>query len=376
MAGIYIHIPYCKKACHYCDFHFSVNSSNRAELVAALLKELKIRKDYLEDEIIETIYLGGGTPSILNEAELSSILEQIHKQYSVISDPEITLEANPDDLKEEKVKMLQRSMVNRLSIGIQSFFQEDLDYMNRGHTALESLACIDAVQKSGFDNISIDLIYGYPLLSNDKWKENIDRAINLNIQHLSCYSMTVEPATALDAFIKKGKSAPMNDDQSATQFEYLMSTLASNGINQYEVSNFSKPGFHSRHNSNYWNGSKYLGIGPSAHSFNLLSRESNISDNNQYIIQINSQQSAKKMHELLSPVNRLNELIMTSLRTVKGLDLDQVKILFGVEMEQQLTAQADDYRLKGWMSTDPTKLALTSEGMKFCDLITASLFKN
>ena len=376
MAGIYIHIPYCKKACHYCDFHFSVNSSNRAELITTILKELKIRKDYLEDEIIETIYLGGGTPSILNEAELSKILEQIHKQYSIISDPEITLEANPDDLKEEKVKMLQRSMVNRLSIGIQSFFQEDLDYMNRGHTALESLACIDAVQQSGFDNINIDLIYGYPLLSNDKWKENIDRAIHLNIQHLSCYSMTVERDTALDAFIKKGKSSPMNDDQSATQFEYLMSTLASNGINQYEVSNFCKPGFHSRHNSNYWNGRKYLGIGPSAHSFNLLSRESNISDNNQYIIQINSQQSAQKMHELLSPVNQMNELIMTSLRTVKGLDLDQVKMLFGTEMEHQLITQAADYRLKGWMSTDPTKLALTPEGMKFCDLITASLFKN
>lgn len=376
MAGIYIHIPYCKKACHYCDFHFSVNLSNRKELIPALLKELEIRKDYLGNEIIETIYLGGGTPSILDENELSSILEQIQKHYRIVNDPEITLEANPDDLNEDKVKMLQRSMVNRLSIGIQSFFQEDLEYMNRAHTAEESLACIDAVQESGFDNISIDLIYGYPLLSNDKWKENIDRAIKLNIQHLSCYSMTVEPATALDAFIKKGKSAPMNDDQSAIQFDYLMSTLASNGINQYEVSNFCRPGYHARHNSNYWNGSKYLGIGPSAHSFNHLSRESNIGNNGHYIKQINSQQSAQKMHELLSPVNRMNELIMTSLRTVKGLDLDQVKILFGADMEHQLNAQANAYRLKGWMKSDPSKLALTSEGMKFCDLITASLFRN
>ena len=248
--------------------------------------------------------------------------------------------------------------------------------MNRAHTALESLACIDTVQQAGFDNISIDLIYGYPLLSNDKWKKNIESAIDLNIQHLSCYSMTVEPATALDSFIKKGKSAPMSDDQSAIQFDYLISALACNGINQYEVSNFCKPGFHARHNSNYWNGRPYLGIGPSAHSFNQLSRESNISNNGQYIALINRQQSAQKMYEFLSPLNRLNELIMTSLRTVKGLELDQVKILFGNQIEQQLTDQAVEFRQKGWMTSDLTKLALTSEGMKFCDLITASLFRN
>ena len=376
MAGIYIHIPYCKKACHYCDFHFSVNLSSRAGLIPAMLKELEVRRQYLENEPIETIYLGGGTPSILTEAELGSILEQVHKQYRVTSNPEITLEANPDDLNEDKIQMLQKSTINRLSIGIQSFHQEDLDYMNRAHTAIESLNCIDNAQKAGFNNISIDLIYGYPLLTTEKWKENIELAVKLNIQHLSCYSMTVEPATALESFIKKGKTAPMDEDQSATQFEYLMNSLSASGINQYEVSSFCRPGFQARHNSNYWNGSKYLGIGPSAHSFNQLSRESNISNNGQYITLINGQHSAQKMHEFLTPVNRLNELIMTSLRTLKGLDLDQVEILFGTELNQELIEQAREYRLKGWMTSDLTKLALTLEGMKFCDLITASLFRN
>lgn len=376
MAGIYIHIPYCKKACHYCDFHFSVNLSSRTKLIPAIVKELESRKEYIGSEAVETIYFGGGTPSILDKGELNSILEQIHKYYNVASSPEITLEANPDDLDDDKIKMLQQSPVNRLSIGIQSFYQEDLVYMNRAHTAEESLTCIDKLQQSGFDNISIDLIYGYPLLSDEKWRHNIDRAIGLDIQHLSCYSMTVEPATALDSFIKKGKTAPMNEDQSAAQFEYLMKTLAASGINQYEVSNFCKPGLYSRHNSNYWNGRNYLGVGPSAHSFNQISREGNVSNNGQYINLINAQQQAQKMHELLSPSNRLNELIMTSLRTVKGLDLNQVEKDHDFNIRHDLAEQAHEFRLKGWIGADQDTLALTPEGMKFCDLITASLFRN
>ena len=403
MAGIYLHIPYCKKACHYCDFHFSTSQRSRGELIRHMLQELELRKDYLGNEPVESIYLGGGTPSLLDEDELNSLLDQIHSLFTVVPAAEITLEANPDDLDPSKLEILQRSAVNRLSIGVQSFFEEDLTWMNRAHSAAEAKTSIQLAQSAGFNNISIDLIYGYPLLTDEKWATNVREAINLNIQHLSCYSMTVEPATALDLFIKKGKTAAMNEEQSAAQFGYLMKTLGEHGIAQYEISNFSRPGFHARHNSNYWNGKNYLGIGPSAHSFNQHSRESNIANNNLYISMLKSGGSARKMFEVLSPVNQLNELIMTSLRTTAGLDLNLVEKRFGTKVRDNLSSQAAVFEKKGWINLDAVnigqdteagaggyasadaigeirdaglkaRLALSPEGMKFCDLITAELF--
>lgn len=375
MAGIYLHIPYCKKACNYCDFHFSTSQGSRPELIGAMLSELEQRKDYLGNQTIETIYFGGGTPSMLSEYELSSLLDKIFSLFTIAANAEITLEANPDDLDPAKTLMLQRSAVNRLSIGIQSFYEEDLRWMNRAHTAVEAENSIRDVQSAGFENLSIDLIYGYPLLTDAKWAANISKAASLGIQHLSCYSMTVEPATALDLFVKKGKTPAMDEEQSARQFEYLVHKVPEFGIFPYEISNFSIPGFHSRHNSNYWNGIDYLGIGPSAHSFNQVSRESNIASNRLYIKMMNEGKGARTMNELLSKADQLNELIMTSIRTRAGLDLNVVETRFGRQSRTDLEAQLPEFIARGWAGVSGSRLSLSTEGLKFCNLISAELFK-
>ncbi len=283
MAGIYLHIPFCKKACHYCDFHFSTSPVYKDQMVKALRNEIILRTAYTGTEVIETIYFGGGTPSVLSAEELGMLIHEITEYYPVSPSAEITLEANPDDLNPQKVKELRQTPVNRFSIGIQSFFEEDLKWMNRAHTAPEGHSSIKRVQDAGFENITADLIYGYPLLSDEKWKYNVRELIELQIPHISSYAMTVEPATALASFIQRGKQGPMNEAQSARQFEILMDELHSAGFEHYEISNFAKPGRHSRHNSNYWEGVNYIGIGPSAHSFNGDSRQWNVADNMKYI---------------------------------------------------------------------------------------------
>jgi oxygen-independent coproporphyrinogen-3 oxidase len=375
MAGIYLHIPFCKKACHYCDFHFSTSPQYKEPMLKALRQEILLRKSYLNNQSIETIYFGGGTPSLLSANELQVLLGEIVDQFDVSSNAEITIEANPDDLNPQRVKELRQTLINRFSIGIQSFFEEDLRWMNRAHTATEAQSSIKRVQDAGFENITADLIYGYPLLTNPKWEHNIQELIQLNIPHISSYSMTVEPATALSSFIKKGEQKAMDEGQSAAQFLILMERLKEAGFDHYEISNFAKPGSYSKHNSNYWEGISYLGIGPSAHSFNGESRQWNISNNAKYIDQIEKGKIPAEIEELTLE-NRINEYIMTSLRTSKGMDLDKIADQFGSDYSNEIKNNLDVFTEKNWILIKDQQIILTTDGKLFADHIASELFIN
>jgi oxygen-independent coproporphyrinogen-3 oxidase len=372
VAGIYIHIPFCKQACYYCDFHFSTSLKYRDELVQALGKELALQKDYLLNEPIETIYFGGGTPSLLTAREIVFLLDEIHRLHSVSPNAEITLEANPDDLSADKINALQQTPVNRLSIGIQSFFDEDLKWMNRAHQAGQALQSVQMVQDAGFENLTADLIYGYPLLTDDKWQHNLQTLFNLNIPHLSAYAMTVEPQTALDTFIRRKQQPAMNEQQSATQFTQLIQAMQAQGYEHYEISNFCRPGCYSRHNSNYWTGVNYLGIGPSAHSFNGHSRQWNVANNALYLKAIASNLLPAETEELTIE-NRLNEYIMTSLRTQWGLDLDRLNDMASSTADT-LLKEANIYLNKRWLNQQNNRIYLTPAGKLYADQIAAALF--
>jgi oxygen-independent coproporphyrinogen-3 oxidase len=373
MAGIYIHIPFCKKACHYCDFHFSTSPQYKDQMLNALGSEIILRKNYLDTEKIETIYFGGGTPSLMSADELQILIGQITDQFEVSSNAEITLEANPDDLNPQYVREIKNTLINRFSIGVQSFFEEDLKWMNRAHTASEAQSAIKRVQDAGFENITADLIYGFPLLSNEKWEFNIQQLIEYLVPHVSSYSITVEPKTALAAFINKGKQATMDEGQSASQFLMLIDHLTESGFEHYEISNFAKPGMHSRHNSNYWDGVNYLGIGPSAHSFNGKSRQWNISNNSKYINEIGLKKIPAET-ELLSTENRINEYIMTSLRTSKGMNLKSIKENFGPDYSNEIYNGLEPFLEKEWIIINEQLVTLTREGKLFADHIASELF--
>ena len=286
MAGIYIHIPFCKQACHYCNFHFSTSLLRKNDFVNALLKEIKLQKEYLNDEIVETIYFGGGTPSLLQISDLRYIIDKIKQTFQVTKDAELTFEANPDDISVEKLTEWKEAGINRLSIGVQSFFEEDLKWMNRAHNQQQAIDNLQLATQH-FNNITIDLIYGHPLLTDDKWKQNVEKVIALNISHISCYALTIEPKTPLHKMIKEKKKEDVDPGKQAEQFLLLMNWLNNAGYEHYEISNFAKPGNRSRHNSSYWQGKKYMGLGPSAHSFDGKSRQWNVSNNNLYITAIN-----------------------------------------------------------------------------------------
>lgn len=373
MAGIYLHIPFCKKACHYCDFHFSTSPVYKDQMVEALRSEIILKKGYTGSETIETIYFGGGTPSVLSAAELGMLISEITEYYPVSPNAEITLEANPDDLNPQKVKELKQTLINRFSIGIQSFFEEDLIWMNRAHNATEAHSSIKRVQDAGFENITADLIYGYPLLQDHKWEYNIEQLIELLIPHISSYSMTVEPATALASFINKGKQNPMDEAQSARQFQMLIDTLTENDFEHYEISNFAKPGMQSRHNSNYWEGVNYIGIGPSAHSFNGETRQWNVADNMKYIQAIKSGKEPFEI-EKLSRENRINEYIMTSLRTSKGMNFQVFTNRFNDEHLEEIQRGLEPFLEKEWIQIKDQTVTLTREGKLFADHIAAELF--
>ena len=375
MAGIYLHIPFCKKACHYCDFHFSTSPQYKDQMLQALSQEIDLRKNYLAGETIETIYFGGGTPSLLSADDLQILIGAITDLYEVSPTAEITLEANPDDLNPQKVREFRQTLINRFSIGIQSFFEEDLKWMNRAHTAREAHSSIKRVQDAGFENITADLIYGFPLLSNPKWEHNIQQLIELHIPHISSYSMTVEPATALSSFIKKGEQKPMDEGQSTAQFLILMEQLIEAGFEHYEISNFAKPGLYSKHNSNYWEGVSYLGIGPSAHSFNGESRQWNISNNSNYIDQIGLKKIPAEM-EVLSTENRINEYIMTSLRTSKGMSLQKITERFGSDYSNEVRNGLKPFADKNWINLNDQIVTLTTDGKLFADHIASELFIN
>ena len=369
MAGIYIHIPFCKQACFYCNFHFTTSLRRKNELVTALLSEIKLRKDYLNGEPVETIYFGGGTPSLLQVPDLRSLIEKTFSSFIVDSHVELTIETNPDDIAEEKLKEWKEAYINRLSIGVQSFFQEDLKWMNRAHTAEQASDNLRSAIRH-FNNITIDLIYGTPLLTNEKWKRNIERAIEFDISHLSCYALTVEPKTLLYKMIREKQTPDINADKQSEQFFLLMQWLEKTGYEHYEISNFAKPGFRSRHNSSYWQGKKYIGIGPSAHSFDGITRQWNISNNNIYIDSI-EKSIIPSEKEILTPTQQLNEYIMTSLRTIEGLDLNRV----GKEaIRHELRVTSRKFIERGLMVEEQNHLKLTPKGKLLADGIAAELF--
>ncbi|WP_324720802.1 radical SAM family heme chaperone HemW [Salinimicrobium sp. HB62] len=371
MAGIYIHVPFCKQACHYCDFHFSTSVKKKPEMVEAICKELLLRKEEIKNEV-ETIYLGGGTPSLLSAEELAQIFQVINENYSITTDAEITLEANPDDLAEEKIKMLSASPVNRLSIGVQSFFEEDLRLMNRAHHAEEALESIK-LAKQYFKNISIDLIYGIPGMSNERWKENLKIALDLGVPHISSYALTVEPKTALKSMIEKGKVAPVEEELAKEQYEILIETLSAAGFDNYEFSNFGKPAFFSRNNTAYWFGKAYLGIGPSAHSFDGFKRKWNISNNTLYIKALQKGEIPAEV-EKLSISDRYNELVMTRLRTKWGIAVDEVERSFGRKFKDYLLREATKLVESGMLEWNDNRLQVSKKGKFLSDGIAADLF--
>lgn len=368
MAGIYLHIPFCRQACHYCNFHFSTSLRYKNEFIVALLKEIRLQQDFLQEDLVETVYLGGGTPSLLESIEIKRIIDNIYSIFPVSSHAEITLEANPDDINEEKLISWKEAGINRISIGIQSFFEEDLKWMNRAHTAEQGIRNLQ-VAKKYFNNITIDLIYGMPTLTNEKWRQNIDTAIDLSIPHLSCYALTIEEKTPLYKMIRQHKKEDIIPEKQSEQFLFLMARLDKEGYEHYEISNFALPGFRSRHNSSYWQGKKYLGLGPSAHSFNGDSRQWNISNNNLYIEAINNGVIPFEK-EILSQTQKINEYIMTSLRTIEGINLGVVD----QQTSDKLQTASKRYIDAGLMQQNNKQLILTREGKLLADGIAAALF--
>ena len=373
MAGIYLHIPFCKQACHYCDFHFTTSLKYKDELLQAMHSELDLQQSYLGKQNIETIYFGGGTPSLIGATEIQKLIDKIMQIHTVKADAEITLEANPDDLDYATVRDLKHTTINRFSIGIQSFFEEDLLWMNRAHNAAEADSSVKRVQDAGFENITLDLIYGYPLLSDQKWRSNIKKVVDLSIPHVSAYAMTVEPKTALASFIAKGKQETMNESQSAAQYLELIESLSEAGFEHYETSNFAKPGCYSKHNTNYWKGVSYLGIGPSAHSFNGETRQWNVANNAKYIDGIlNGNIPAEQ--EVLTTANRVNEYIMTSLRTKWGMNLNEIESRFGSDYKAQIEEDLQPFVEKNHIILENNVATLTSQGKLFADRISSELF--
>ncbi|TDN89107.1 oxygen-independent coproporphyrinogen-3 oxidase [Salegentibacter sp. 24] len=372
MSGIYIHIPFCKQACHYCDFHFSTSLKKKGQLVEMLCRELVLRKDELETPGIQTIYFGGGTPSLLETEELQQIFDTIYQHYTIAENPEITLEANPDDLTEEKIKMLAHSKINRLSIGVQSFYQEDLQLMNRAHNATEALKSIQ-LAKQYFDNISIDLIYGIPDMSLERWKRNLEISLELGVPHISSYALTVEPNTALQKFIEKGKIKPVDDEAAKLHFEILVETLVKNGFEHYEFSNFGKPSYFSQNNTAYWLGKTYLGIGPAAHSYDGNSRKWNISNNPLYLKALEKNELPQEREEL-SLSDKYNEYVMTRLRTKFGVVTDEVAEKFGDLYRDHFIKQAAPLQQKDLLIETGGIWHITAKGKFLSDGIAADLF--
>ena len=373
MAGIYIHIPFCKRKCHYCNFFSVATLRWKDAFLAALAKEIALRRDYLGDEAVSTIYFGGGTPSLLKTAEIDPILHLIFQNYNVDDNAEITLEANPDDFTKERAGEWKHTRINRLSIGIQSFFDDDLFYLNRVHDGNQAFQAIESARNAGFGNITIDLIYGIPTLTEEKWKSNLEKFFSLGIPHLSAYSLTVEKKTPLDLLIRKGKYAPPEEQQSVRHFKMLLEFARRNNFVHYEISNFSREGFYSRHNSLYWLGGNYLGLGPSAHSYNGHSRQWNVSNIGQYI-KLDDYGTVVEEREVLTMAQRYNEYILTSLRTVWGCDAVHISNAFGSEFRDYFLRNVVKYMDKKQLSSEGSKFYLTDEGKLFADGISADLF--
>jgi oxygen-independent coproporphyrinogen III oxidase len=373
MAGIYIHIPFCKQACHYCNFHFSASQNLLPQMVKAICKEAELRNDYIQEDIA-TVYFGGGTPSLFGIQDLRFTIESLHAFFGIKADAEITIEANPDDITIEKLSGWKEAGINRLSIGVQSFFDEDLQWMNRVHDSAQAYDNIILSKQAGFENISIDLIYGTPGLTDEHWQQNLQTSFELNVQHLSCYALTVEPNTALQKMIELNKKENIDAEQQGRQFELLMQRAEEAGYQHYEISNFAKPGFRSRHNSSYWHGKPYIGLGPSAHSFNGNTRQWNIANNALYIESINKNIVPYEIEELTG-IQKLNEYIMTSLRTCEGLSLQHVTGLSNEIISASVLKDAEKFIYRNLMEQRNGSLILTRNGKLFADGIAAELFR-
>lgn len=372
MSGIYIHIPFCKQACHYCDFHFSTSLKKKDEMVLALAKELNLRKDEFADDVVETIYFGGGTPSILAIADLKFLIAEVFRNYNVVENPEITIEANPDDVTEDRIMEWAKTKINRLSIGIQSFFEADLKLMNRAHNSDEAKKCLE-IARTYFDNISIDLIYGIPNMTTTNWEQNINLALAFGISHISSYALTVEPKTAFHKMVKNGIVSQPSDELALEHFHLLVDKLEQNGFIHYELSNFSKEGYFSKNNSGYWLGKKYIGIGPSAHSYNGISRSWNVSNNILYLKSL-QENNLPAEHEILSPTDRYNEYVMTGLRTIWGVSLNKIETEFGKSFLDYINQQAFKYLEDDLLFIDNNILRTTKSGKFLSDGIASDLF--
>ena len=372
MSGIYIHIPFCKQACFYCDFHFSTSLKKKDDMILALVKEIEIRKQELQNTVIETIYFGGGTPSVLSVNEIQQLIDAVYQHHTVVEHPEITLEANPDDLSEDKIIELSKSPINRLSIGVQSFFEKDLKLMNRAHNSEEAKESL-SVATQYFDNISVDLIYGIPDCTNEEWKENIQTALSFGVPHISSYALTVEPKTALADFIKKGIIKNVDDKKAHEQFNILIDELTNANFVHYETSNFGKENFFSRNNSSYWLGKSYLGIGPSAHSFDGKQRSWNVRNNTKYIKSIQQNQLPIE-RETLSITDRYNEYIMTGLRTIWGVSLQKINNDFGEKYVAYLESQTKKHIEQELLYIENQVLKTTQKGKFLSDGIASDLF--
>jgi oxygen-independent coproporphyrinogen III oxidase len=372
MSGIYIHIPFCKQACYYCNFYFTTSLKKKTELLNCLIKEIELRKSELNNDIVETIYFGGGTPSILSTEEINKLIEAVYNNFDVVDHPEITLEANPDDLSEEKIKELSASKINRLSIGVQSFFERDLKLMNRAHNAEESKKCLQ-IATQYFSNISVDLIYGIPDCSNEQWTANILTALSFGVPHISSYALTVEPNTALERFIDKGVIKNVDDDKAEEQFLILTDELNAAGYVHYELSNFGKENFFSKNNSAYWLGKSYLGIGPAAHSFDGVQRSWNVQNNTKYIKDI-VENKLPIQRETLSVIDRYNEYVMTGLRTIWGVSFPRIELEFGNNYAKYLKMQAQKYIDQELLCIENDILKTTRKGKFLSDGLASDLF--
>ncbi len=373
MSGIYIHIPFCHQKCHYCNFFSVASSKHMPAFVEALLKEIEQRKGYLDSPKIQTVYFGGGTPSMLQHDFLLRIFEKLYQHFEIHSEAEITLEANPDDISPTYLSLLKTTPVNRLSMGVQSFFDDDLHYLNRNHNGKQARDAVALVQDAGYERLTIDLIYGIPGLTEEKWNENIRVFLQTGIRHLSAYALTVEPKTALAQRIAKGLQRPVNEVESIRHFELLLAALEQEGFVHYEISNFALPGYYSQHNSLYWLGGHYLGLGPSAHSYNGISRQWNVSSLGPYLQQAGSERCVEEK-EILTIVQRFNEYVMTSLRTSWGCDSEHILNGFGARYKHYLAEATAPFVLAGKVRYDGQRYFLTNLGKLFADGIASELF--
>ncbi len=373
MAGIYFHIPFCRQACHYCDFHFSTSLATAAEMMEAMCAELLQRRDYMNGKTIQTVYFGGGTPSLIPSSAIERFVNTVRNEYLLHDEAEITLEANPDDLSDSALSEWKRIGINRLSIGIQSFHDEDLSYMHRSHSAGQARDAVQCARRHGFKDLTVDLIYGTPTMNDERWLENLAVLEDLDLPHFSAYSLTVEPRTALQQLVRTRALAAPDDETAASQFNILMDWARSHGYEHYEISNFAKPGRYSRHNTAYWKGEHYLGIGPSAHSFNGHERYWNIRNNPDYLRRM-AQSLPLGEGEVLSSIDQYNEFVLTSLRTQWGIRLARLQELFGTMFLDHFMLEKSAAEKQGWLKYDGETVVLTDAGRLYADHIAADLF--